>query len=521
LAIVGGIKGTTDNSVIIVGGGHNGLVTAGYLARAGLKVQVLERRERVGGAAVTEEWFPGFHISTCSYMCHALQKKVIDDLELRKYGFHVYTMDPGRTHLFPDGQSVRFWHDADRCAEEIRGISSHDADAWPQWIDFWNRAMRVFSEYYLTPPPSLAEVMDRFREDKEEELLHTLLTVPLKDLIERFFDSPQIMAMVCAAGGDQGDITAPGSAFSSAFFKFAGFRKDKENYGIVRGGMGAITQSMAHSAEAHGASIRTDAEVKRILTEAGRATGVELANGEILAGDIVVSNADPKRTFGRLLDSADMDDAFLADVESLETQAASIKLHCALKELPDLSKYLGASFEPKDIALMTICPSVEYYQNSWEDAKNGRVSRSPLIQVQVPTVYDSTVAEAGQHILSMWVTYEPPHLKDGSWADVRREAGDQLIDVFAEYVPNIRDAILDWKLLTPEDMETRVGLTDGNIRHLDMTPQQVLNRRPLPGWSDYRTPIEGLYLCGSGTHPGGEVTGAPGHNAAQVILSHA
>ena len=193
-----------NNSAIIVGGGHNGLVAAGYLARAGLDVQVLERRALVGGAAVTEEWFPGFHISTCSYMCHALQKQVIDDLELRKHGFHVYTMNPGRTPLFPNGQSVRF-------------------EAWPKWTNFWNRAMGVFSEYYLTPPPSLDELRKAFRESDEKELLDTLLTVPLKDLIERYFESPLIRAMVCAGGGDQGDITEPGTAYSSAFFKFAGF----------------------------------------------------------------------------------------------------------------------------------------------------------------------------------------------------------------------------------------------------------------------------------------------------------
>ncbi len=508
-----------DSPVIIVGGGHNGLVAAGYLARAGVNVQVLERRTLVGGAAVTEEWFPGFHISTCAYMCHALQKKVIDDLELRKHGFHVHTMNPGRIHLFPEGQSVRFWHDAEKCAEEIRKISVPDAATWPRWVEFWNRAMGVFSEYYLTPPPSLDEVRKAFRERDEEELLDTLLTIPLKEIIERHFESPLIRAMVCAGGGDQGDITEPGSAYSSAFFKFAGFRQDKENYGIVRGGMGGISQAMARSAEASGASIRTNAEVKRILAEDGRVTGVELVDGEILPSDCVLSNADPKRTFCKLLDSTVLDDAFVADVESLQTNAASIKLHCALNKLPDLSKYLGSTFEPKDIALMTICPSVEYYQDSWEDAKNGRVSRSPLIQTQIPTVYDPTVAKQGQHVMSMWVTYEPPHLKDGSWADVRQETGEHLIDVFASYVPDIRDCIVDWKLLTPEDMETRVGLTDGNIRHLDMTPGQLFNERPLSGWSDYRTPVEGLYLCGSGTHPGGEVTGAPGHNAAHAILN--
>ena len=377
----------------------------------------------------------------------------------------------------------------------------------------------MFSEYYLTPPPSQDEVRRAFREHDEEELLDTLLTVPLKDLTERHFESPLIRAMVCAGGGDQGDITEPGTAYSSAFFKFAGFRKDRETYGIVRGGMGGISQSMARSAEARGASIRTNAGVKRILAEKGRGTGVELVNGEILASDFVLSNADPKHTFGKLIDSADLDDAFVADVKALQTNAASVKLHCALSKLPDLSKYLGSALEPKDIALITICPSVEYYQSSREDGQNGRVSRSPLIQAQIPTVYDPTVAKEGQYIMSMWVTYEPPHLKDGSWADARQQAGEQLIDVFAQYVPNIRDCIIDWQLLTPEDMETRVGFTDGNIRHLEMTPEQLFNRRPLPGWSDYRTPIDGLYLCGSGTHPGGEVTGAPGHNAAHAILN--
>ena len=508
----------TDNNVIIVGGGHNGLVAAGYLARAGLNVQVLERREVVGGAATTEEWFPGYRISTCAYVCHALQKKVIDELELRRYGFHVYTMDPGRIHPFPDGKFVRLWHDAQKSVEEIRKISSHDAGAWPKWIAFWNRAVRVFSEFFLTPPPTLNELMDRFREYGEQELLETLLTVPLKDIIERFFESAEIRAMVCAIGGDQGDITAPGSAYSSAFFKFAAFREDKENYGIVRGGMGTITQSMARSAEANGASIRTDAEVKRILTENGSVTGVELVTGEILASNIVISNADPKRTYGKLLDPADLDDDFLADVEALKTHSASVKFLCALKELPDFSKYLGSGFDPTHLALITICPSMDYYQASWADAQNGRVSRTPLIQVQVPTVYDPTVAEAGHHVMSMWVTYEPPHLKDGSWADARQEVGEQLIEVFSQYAPNIRDAIIDWTLLTPEDMEERVGLTDGNIRHVDMLPQQLLSRRPLPGWSDYRTPIKGLFMCGSGTHPGGEVTGAPGHNAAHVVL---
>ena len=507
-----------NKDVIIVGAGHNGLVAAGYLARAGINVQVLERRDVVGGAAITEEWFPGYQISTCSYICHMLQKKVIDELELRKYGFHVYTIDPSRVHPFPNGKVVRMWHDDKRTAEEIRQISPHDAEAWMEWAEFWERANGILSEYYLAPPPTLSQVMARFREAGEEDLLDTLLTVPLKDLVDRHFESDEIRSMLSTGAVDQGDITAPGSAYMHAIYRFAAYRPDRENVGVVRGGMGGITQSMARSAEAHGAAIRTGAEVKRILTDNGRATGVELVSGEVLQSDIVVSNADPKRTFLTLIDPEALDADFVQDVRALKTDSASVKFLCSMKELPDYSAYLGAEFDPKEVAMVTICPTPDYSQASWADARNGRVSSAPIIQVQIPTVYDPTVSPQGHHVMSMWVTYEPPHLKDGSWEDARQEAGEQLIDVLSGYAPNIRDAIIDWTLLTPEDIEARVGLTDGNIRHIDIIPQQMMGRRPLPGWSDYRTPIQGLYLCGAGTHPGGEVTGAPGHNAAHVIL---
>ena len=358
--------------------------------------------------------------------------------------------------------------------------------------------------------------MDKAQELGEEELLETLLTVPIKDVIERHVESTEVRASV--GGGDQGDITAPGSFLMSMFGRYGRTRDDTENHGLVRGGMGSITQAMARSAEAHRASIRTDAEVERILTSNGKATGVELADGGVVEGDIVVSNADPKRTFLKLLDPAELDDGFLADVRALKTQSASLKLHCALRELPDLSAYLGSEFDPRYLGRVRMLPSLEHLHDSWADAINGRVSRAPVVSMQVPSVYDPTLAPDGHHVMSLWVYYEPPHLKEGTWADARQEVGEQLIDMLSEYAPNIRDAIVDWVVLTPEDMEARIGLTDGNIRHVDMVPQQILGRRPLPGWSDYRTPVQGLYICGAGTHPGGEVTGAPGHNAAHVIL---
>ena len=507
-----------QTKVVIIGGGHNGLVAAGYLGRAGLDVQVLERRDVVGGAVVTEEWFPGYHISTCSYICHILQKKVIDDLELRRFGFHVYPLDPSRVHPYPNGKAVTFWHDDAETVEQMRDQYPEDADAWFEWAGFWHRAVRILSDYYLGPPPSLAELTERFRQEGEEELLETLLTVPLKDLIERYFVSDEVRAAVSTGAFDMGDISAPGSAYITALYRFSAFREDTENYGIVRGGMGGITQSLARSAEASGVSIRTGAEVKRILTEDGRAVGVELVDGETIAADIVISNADPKRTYLTLVEESDLSDEFVEEVRSLKTMAASGKFLCAVKELPDFSRHLGPNFNPEHLAMMTLCPTIDQSEKAWEDCKNGRVTKTPIMQLQIPSTYDPTVAPDGHHVLSLWVYFLPPHVKDGSWSEAGPKYGEWLIDYVSEYAPNFRDSIIDWVFLTPEDIEERIGLTDGNIRHLDMIPQQMMSRRPLPGWSDYRSPVQGLYLCGAGTHPGGEVTGAPGHNAAHAVL---
>ena len=508
---------TQNNRVIVVGGGHNGLVAAGYLARAGLPVQILERRKITGGAAVTEEWFPGYRLSTCSYFCHMLQKKVIDDLSLRQHGFHVYSIDPHTFIPFPDGQHISIWHDDHKTAEEVRRISPHDADAWIEWNSFWRRAAGILRDFFLTPPPTLSQLVDKASQIGEEALLQTLLTVPMKDLVERHFESEQIRGAVCSTA-DHGDMTAPGSALSAAYFRVGHLRDDMENHGIVQGGMGAITQAMGRSAKAHGASIRTDAEVARIVTNGGRAAGVELASGEVLTASVVISNADPKRTFLQMVDRSDLGEEFVAAVRALKTDSASLKFHCALRELPDFSGYLGSEFDPRHLAMCQVSPSLGYVQSSWTDAQEGRPSRTPIMRIQIPSVYDHTLAPEGHHVMSLWVTYEPPHLKEGSWADHRQEVGEHPIDELSKYAPNLRNALIDWDILTPEDIEERIGMTDGNIRHIDIVPQQMLSRRPLPGWSDYRTPIDGLYMCGAGTHPGGEVTGAPGHNAAHAVL---
>ena len=508
-----------SKKVVIVGAGHNGLVAAGYLARAGLDVEVLERRDVVGGAAVTEEWFPDFHISTCSYICHMLQKKVIDDLELRRYGFYVYSLDPARIFPHPSGNVIRLWHDDARTADEIREFSPHDADAWTEWADFWTRSVRILSDYYLSPPPSLAELSARFKDEGEEELLETLLTVPFRDLIDRYFESDEVRAMVSTGSFDMGDISAPGSAYISALYRYGAYRDDMENYGIVQGGMGAITQSMKGSVEASGA-VDQDRRGGQQDPYGGRTSRWGRTLRRRGCSLLTWSCRTPTRSerFWGCWATRSWTKDFVEDVRALKTESASAKLLCSLKELPDFSTYLGTEHDPKELAMVVLCPSIDNPEKAWHDSKNGRIPEVPMIQVQIPSVYDDTIAPDGHHVLSMWVYFLPPHVAEGSWDDSRQQFGEQLIDLVSEYAPNLRDAIEDWTLLTPKDIEDRIGLTDGNIRHIDMVPQQMMSRRPLPGWTDYRTPVRGLYMCGSGTHPGGEVTGAPGHNAANVIM---
>jgi phytoene dehydrogenase-like protein len=507
---------TRDYDVIVIGGGHNGLVCAGYLARAGWKVLVLERRPFVGGAAVTEELFPGYRLSSCSYLCHLLQPKVIDDLELRRYGFEVYQLEPARFQPYPDGRGLLVWDDVEATQESIARFSPHDAQAWPSWIDFWNRAAGLIHPYFLTPPPTLADLFDCVRNTEDEPFLEKLLTISMKDLLIEYFEDPAIRAAFVQAQ-DVGDPAAAGSAWCYAFTRCDVFSRP-EDVGIVKGGMGTVSESLAESARAHGTTIQTDASVKRILVESGAAVGVELDDGQRITAGTVVSNCDPKRTY-TLVDSHAMPTDFRGRVARLRTDCSYLKFHAALSRLPDFSRYFADGFDPRYVAYMKICPSVEYFEASWNDARNGRPARAPVMEVQIPTVLDPTMAPLGHHVLSAWGMYAPVRPASGSWDDLRQEVGEGLIDVLCQYMPDLRDCLVDWSLFTPADLQQRVALTDGNIRHLDMVPDQHLASRPLLGWADYSTPLDNLYLCGAGTHPGGEVTGAPGHNAAQRILA--
>ena len=504
---------------LVIGAGHNGLVAATYLARGGLNVLVLERRDLVGGACVTEELFPGYRLSSCSYICHLLQEKVIVDLELARHGFEVYPLEPARFHPFPDGRHLVIWDDHARTAAGIERHSRRDAAAYLRWMDFWERAGRLLHPYFLAPAPTYSEIAARVRGTEDEELWEALTTRPMWDLVHEHFESDVMRAHALNAQ-DIGDPRAPGSALCYAYIK-VNLCSAPGTVGIVKGGMGGITRAMTAAAHEAGVTIRTGAEVERVLVEKGRATGVVLGGGDVVRADLTVSNADPKRTFLRLVPPDALPETFREAVARLGTRAAYLKFHAALRELPDFSAFFepgGAGFDPRYLAQVKICPSVDAFLGSWQDAQAGRPSRTPLMEVQIPSVHDPTLAPPGHHVVSVWALWAPVKLVEGSWESRRREVGEHLIDTLTAYAPNFRRALVDWMLFTPADLESRVGLTDGNIRHLDLVPGQMFARRPLPGWARYRTPLAGLYLCGAGTHPGGEVTGAPGHNAAHVIL---
>ncbi len=500
---------------VIVGAGHNGLVTAGYLAGAGLSVLVLERRDVVGGACVTEELFPGFRVSSCSYICHLLQRKVVDDLELSDHGLRIHTVDPYRFQPFPDGRYMLTWQDPARTREEVSRIDRADGRAYPTFYEFWRRAAGIIHRHFLSPPPTLEELIAECEGTRDEPVLGRMLTGNLVDLVTEHFRSDLVRATFLDAE-DAGNPRAPGSVLAQAY-NMVDLLTEPDLLGIPHGGMGGITQAMAASAEARGAEIRTGVEVDRIVVGDGRAAGVALGDGTVIECGLVISNADPKRTFGILVDRHDGLEDYGRSLSAMSTRAGYLKFHCALSALPDFSRYIGGRPDLGDTALaqVRLSPSIESFELSWKKARSGVPADEPVMHIQIPSVYDaSLVAERGRHVMSVWALYAPVRPNQGTWDELREPVGESMIDVIGRYAPGFRDLVIDWSLFTPSDLEERMYLTDGNIRHLDMVAGQMFSDR-----LGYETPIEGLYLCGAGTHPGGEVTGAPGHNAAAAVLA--
>lgn len=507
--------------VIIIGAGHNGLVAAGYLARAGKSVVVLEQRDRVGGACTLEEPFPGFTMSPCAYVVSLLRPEIIRDLELHRYGFDAYVKDPQMFVPYQDGNYLFLRASTEKTIDGIRRLSPHDAEAYPKFIRFFERASEILNPVLLEEPPSVADLAARFR-GEDEEIYRYLMFGNLYDMLSDYFESDYLRAAFAGQGviGSFIGPKTPGSVYVMWHHMFGEVNGEQGMWGYVRGGMGRISFAMAASAEAHGAVIRTDTPVAKVLVHNGRAEGVRLENGEELRAAAVLSNADPKRTFFQFCADADLDKGFLNRIGQFKTDSAVIKINVALKELPNFKCLPGTTPALQHFGSCEISPTPDWVQNAYEDAMHGELSKKPYIEAYMQSSTDRSIVPEGFHTISMFCQYAPYHLKGRAWSDeVKNEMADRIFATMNEFAPNFTDAVVDRQILSPVDIEQRYGMANGNIFHGEITPDQLFSLRPTPECSHYRTPIEGLYLCGSGVHPGGGVMGAPGHNAAKALLS--
>ncbi|MGH7388130.1 MAG: phytoene desaturase family protein [Candidatus Rokuibacteriota bacterium] len=517
---------------IVVGAGHNGLVAACYLARAGRRVLVLERRHVVGGACVTEEVFPGFKVSTAAYVNSLFRKEIVRDLRLADYGFHVLPRDPSSFTPFPDGRSLLMGPDPALTRREIAKFSARDAERYPRYEAMLERVAGVIEPTLtMTPPdllrPGLGDLGKLIRLGRAFRRLGAgageaveILTGAARTVLDRWFESEQLKATLAtdAIIGAMASPSMPGTAYV-LFHHVMGETGGKRGvWGYVRGGMGGLTQALAAAARDLGAEIRCDAEVARIVVRDGRAIGVALATGEEFRAPVVASNADARVTFTRLLDPRVLPAEFVEAVGRISYESASLKINVALAELPDFRALPGTAPGPQHRGTIHICPDQDYIERAFDDAKYGRPSARPVLECTIPSVVDPTVAPPGQHLMSMFVQYAPYTLREGTWDELRDAFADRCFELLDEYAPNFKRSVLARQVLTPLDLERVFGLTGGNIFQGAMTPGQLFSLRPVAGYASYRTPIRGLFLCGAAAHPGGGVMGTPGLNAAREIL---
>jgi len=515
---------------IVIGGGHNGLTAAAYLARAGRRVLVLERRHVLGGAAVTEEVFPGFHFSVCSYVVSLLRPEIIRELDLPRHGLEILPLDGTFTPM-PDGNHLWRVNDHAKTRREIARHSKLDAEAY----DEYGKAMAEMARFVkpmlgMTPPDPLSRnprellqllsLARRLRALTDEDCRHhiQLLTMGAADFLDQWFETDVLKATMSASGiiGTFRGVRSPGTAYVLLHHYMGEIDGAFRSWGFARGGTGAISNAIAAAARLAGAEVRTQAAVAQIRTRHGRATGVVLANGDELESQLVLSSVDPHLTFLRFLDPATLPTEFLDDLKRYKFRGSSGKVNLALDALPDFTCLPGRG--PHLRGAISISPGVDYMERAYDQAKYGEYSRRPYIDMVIPTLTDPSVAPPGKHILSCFVQYAPYDLAHGNWDESREAFGDTVVDTIAEYAPNLRNIILGRQVLTPIDLEREFGLTEGNIFHGELTLEQLFFLRPVPGWAQYATPIRNLWMCGSAAHPGGGVMGAPGRNAARRIL---
>lgn len=528
--------GTYD--AIIIGAGHNGLVTAAYLALAGRKVLVLERRHVVGGACVTEEIFKGFKVSTAAYVNSLFRPEIIRDLRLKDFGYEAVERNPSSFTPFLDGRYLLMGPDTRLTLSEIAKFSKKDAENFPKYEKMLERVASVVEPMLLQVPPNLlkwhlgglgrmwrlftlARAFQKMGVKMAEAI--EVLTGAARPLLDRWFESEELKATLAtdAIIGAFAAPSMPGTAYVLFHHVMGETNGKKGIWSYTRGGMGGLTQALAKSAQALGVEIQLNAEVHRILVRDGRATGVALANGDEYQASVVASNLDPNWTFLKLLDPGLLPPDFVEAVRNIKYDSASLKINVALSELPDFKCLPGSQPGPQHRGTVHICPDMDYIEKGFDDAKYGKPSQNPILECTMASAVDPTVAPPGQHLMSMFIQYAPYKLKGTSWEQEKDRFADRCFDLLNEYAPNFKRSVIDRQVLTPVDLEKTFGLTGGNIFQGAMTLGQLFMFRPVPGFADYRTPIKGLYLCGSAAHPGGGVMGAAGWNAARVILGKA
>ncbi len=522
---------------IVIGGGHNGLVCAAYLARAGKRVLVLERRHVLGGAAVTEELHPGFRFSVCSYVVSLLRPWILRDLDLPRFGLEILPLDcsflplPESTH--GPGRSLARWGDAARTRREIAAFSARDAEVYPEFgrtMGQLSRFVRPLIDAPAPRPTSLApgELLDlartgsRFRDLPEElrERFVKMMTMSSADFLDEWFESDVLKAPMSVSGiiGTFLGVRSPGAAYVLLHHYMGEIDGAFRAWGFAKGGTGAISNAIADAARHHGAEIRTEAAIERVIVEDGEARGVVLANGDELRARTVISSLDPRRTFLGLVGKEHLPGDFVGAIEAYKLRGSSGKVNLAVDRVPEFTCRPGVG--PHLMGDIAIAPSIEYLERAYDQAKYGDFSERPYLNVVIPSLSDPTVAPPGKHIVSCFVQYAPYHIKEGAahWPERREAFGDAVIDTLAEYCPGLRESILFKQVLTPWDLEQEFGLTEGNIFHGELSLEQLAFQRPVAGWAHYRTPLHGLWACGSGTHPGGGIMGAPGALCARAML---
>lgn len=524
---------TRTYDAIVIGAGHNGLTAAAYLGAAGLSTLVLERRDIVGGCCVTEEISRGCRASTTSYIASMLLPRVIRDLDLGSHGLRMVPCDPFLQVPLQDGGIIRWWPESERTAAEIAKFSARDAKAFLRVEQQLKKLARYLQPFFLEPPPQiggkgleglaeLLRVAKRFRSITTDEIgeLVSFLTGSLGEFLDRNYESSEAKTLFLANNvyGKHGGPYQMGTAIGLLFHLLSGGDHDVQGFnGHVIGGMGAITQALAQAGRKRGVEIMTSASVTRVTVKNGRARGVVLEDGTEITAKVILSNADPKRTFLGMVESSDLPDDFRQKIRGIKMAGPCAKVNLVLGEEPRVSS-MPPDASAAHRSLFTCVSTLEFAERCYDIAKYGDIPEDLWVDCVVASNVDETLAPKGKHVMTCFVQYVPYHLRQGTWDENRELLGDRVIKKIAQYAPNVPASILARQVFTPLDLERTYGLTEGNIFHGDLTLEQLFFMRPVSGWSQYRTPITGLYLCGAGAHPGGGVTGAPGHNAAKQVL---